>query len=196
MTSPIDQRFRQILYYVIIANIAYFFVEFAVAHTIKSVSLFADSIDFLEDFCMNILILIALGWSGKARAKMGMLLSGILLIPTLTGLWSIWEKLTVLSPPEPILLSVTGLGALIVNVSCAYLLVRHKNQKGSLGKAAFFSARNDALANIAVILTGFITIFTSSALPDLIVGIGIIFLNLSASKHIWDMSQKEYTEAK
>ena len=41
-------------------NLGYFGVEFAVALGIGSVSLFADSIDFLEDTSINFLILIAL----------------------------------------------------------------------------------------------------------------------------------------
>src|ERR1043165_9207526 len=46
--------------FVCVANLGYFFVEFAVALTIGSVALFADSIDFLEDTSVNFLILIAL----------------------------------------------------------------------------------------------------------------------------------------
>jgi Co/Zn/Cd efflux system component len=52
---------RRIVGIVAALNLAYFGVEFAVALTIKSVSLFADSIDFLEDASINLLILVALG---------------------------------------------------------------------------------------------------------------------------------------
>jgi Co/Zn/Cd efflux system component len=48
--------------------LSYFGVEFAVAVAIGSVSLFADSIDFLEDASVNLLILAALGWSAPRRA--------------------------------------------------------------------------------------------------------------------------------
>lgn len=64
-------------------NLAYFFVEFLVARRIGSVSLFADSIDFLEDASVNFLILIALGWSARRRAALGLLLALILLLPAL-----------------------------------------------------------------------------------------------------------------
>ena len=58
-------------------NLGYFGVEFAVALTIGSVSLFADSIDFLEDASINFLILTALGWSARNRARIGMALAVI-----------------------------------------------------------------------------------------------------------------------
>jgi Co/Zn/Cd efflux system component len=51
---------------VAILNAAYFGIEFAVALRIGSVSLFADSIDFLEDAAVNFLILFALAWSAPA----------------------------------------------------------------------------------------------------------------------------------
>lgn len=82
-------------------NLAYFGVEFAVALAIGSVSLFADSIDFLEDASVNFLILVALGWSARRRAKLGMALAGILLIPGLATVWTAWEKLRHRCLPPP-----------------------------------------------------------------------------------------------
>lgn len=55
-----DAGLRHIVLTVAILNLAYFGVEFAVALTIGSVSLFADSVDFLEDASVNLLILVAL----------------------------------------------------------------------------------------------------------------------------------------
>src|ERR1700731_789539 len=77
---------------VAVLNLAYFGVEFAVALAIGSVSLFADSIDFLEDASVNLLIAIGLGWSATRRARLGMVLAGILLIPGLATLWTAWGK--------------------------------------------------------------------------------------------------------
>ena len=138
-------------------NFAYFFVEFGVARHIGSVSLFADSIDFLEDASVNFLVLIALGWSSRRRAAVGMFLALLLLLPGIATAWMAWQKFRTLAPPAELAMSVTGLGALIVNVYCAFLLVRVRNVAGSLSRAAFLSARNDAFANIAIILAAGIT---------------------------------------
>jgi Co/Zn/Cd efflux system component len=54
---------RQTALLVAFLNLAYFGVEFAVAIAIGSVSLFADSVDFLEDASLNFLIAVGLGWS-------------------------------------------------------------------------------------------------------------------------------------
>ena len=177
---------------VALANLTYFFVEFVVARRIGSVSLFADSIDFLEDAAVNTLIAVALGWSLKQRARIGMLLAGILLIPTAALLWTAWQKLSAPTPPEPWLLSTTGFGALLVNLGCAFALTRFRHHSGSLTRAAFLSARNDALANLAIIVAGLITLEWLSGWPDLIVGLGIALMNADAAKAVWIAAQNEH----
>ena len=138
-------------------NLGYFGVEFAVALAIGSVALFADSIDFLEDASLNLLILLALGWSAAARARVGMALAVLLLAPGVATLWTAWAKFNDPAPPEPTALSLAGLGALAVNLACALMLARHRRHGGSLAKAAFLSARNDAFANVAIIGAGLAT---------------------------------------
>jgi Co/Zn/Cd efflux system component len=59
---------RGVVVAVVILNMGYFGIEFTVALAIGSVSLFADSIDFLEDASLNLLIAFALGWSGAVAA--------------------------------------------------------------------------------------------------------------------------------
>jgi Co/Zn/Cd efflux system component len=187
---------RRAVLIVALANLAYFFVEFALAQHIGSVSLFADSIDFLEDTAINLMIVIALGWSQKRRAQVGMLLSGIVLIPAVALFWTAWQKFNAPTPPEPWLLSMTGFGALVVNLGCALLLTKFRHHSGSLTRAAFLSARNDALANIAIIGAGLITLKWSSGWPDLIVGIGIAIMNADAAKAVWKAARAEQVSAK
>ena len=90
-------------------------------------------------------------------------------------------------------LSLTGLGALAVNMTCAFMLVRYRHQGGSLTRAAFLSARNDAFANIAIIAAGLLTaFFWSTAWPDLIVGLGIGVMNADAAREVWIAARQEH----
>ena len=176
-------------------NLAYFGIEFTVARAIGSVSLFADSIDFLEDASLNFLIAIALGWSATNRARVGMALAGILLIPGLATLWTAWEKFLAPLPPAPFALTLTGTGALAVNLSCAVMLARFRTHSGSLTRAAFLSARNDALANVAIIASGLVTALTLSGWPDLVVGLGIAAINADAARVVWRAAHEEHRAA-
>ncbi len=193
---PPDSSLRRIVGVVAILNLAYFGIEFAVALAIGSVSLFADSIDFLEDASVNFLILVALRWTAHKRARLGLILAGILLVPGLATLWTAWKKFALPVAPDPGLLAATGLGALIINLSCALMLARYRHHGGSLTKAAFLSARNDAVANVAIIAAGLVTALAwRSAWPDLIVGVGVAALNVGAAREVWKAAREERSEA-
>ena len=190
-----NANLRNVVVIVAALNLAYFGVEFAVALAIDSVSLFADSVDFLEDASVNFLIAIAIGWSATSRARVGMALAGILFIPGLATLWTAWEKFLVPIPPAPLPLSLAGGGALIINLSCALMLVQFRAHSGSLTRAAFLSARNDVLANVAIIAAGFVTAYTLSGWPDLIVGLGIAAMNADAAREVWSAAREEHRVA-
>jgi len=188
-------KLRKVVIVVAILNLAYFGVEFAVALAIGSVSLFADSVDFLEDASVNLLIAVALGWSATGRARLGMALAGVLLVPGLATLWTAWGKFMAPTPPAPLPLTLAGLGALAINLSCAFMLARFRTHSGSLTRAAFLSARNDTLANVAIIAAGFITAYTHSAWPDLMVGLGIAAMNADAAREVWRAAREEHRAA-
>ncbi len=182
--------FRRVVFVVAVLNFAYFCVEIIIAQQIGSVSLFADAIDFLEDAAVNLLIVAAAGWSHNARVLVGRVLAVILFIPALLALVTILNKLANPTPPEPFFLSLVGLGALVVNLSCALMLARFRKHTGGLVRAAFLSARNDALANVGIIAAGFLTALTVSIWPDLLVGVGILMLNVDASRQVWRAAQQ------
>ncbi len=192
-TSPLDASagLLRVVRRVALLNLGYFGIEFAVALAIGSVSLFADSVDFLEDASVNLLILLALGWGVRQRSLVGMGLAGLLLVPAVATLWTAWNKLAAPVPPEPLPLLLTAAGALAVNLSCALMLVRHRYGGGSLTRAAFLSSRNDALANVAMMAAALVTAWWPSPWPDLAVGLGIAVLNADAAREVWQAARQE-----
>ena len=190
------EALRRTVGLVAVLNLAYFGVEFAIALAIGSVALFADSVDFLEDASVNFLIFAALGWTARNRARLGMALAGILLIPACATLWAAWAKFNVPIAPAAVPLSLTGAGALVVNSACALMLARYRRHSGSIVKAAFLSARNDAIANVAIIAAGLVTAFLwLSAWPDLIVGLAIAALNADAAWKVFAVARDEHAAA-
>ena len=83
-----------------------------------------------------------------------------------------------------------------VNLCCAFLLARFRSHGGSLSRAAFLSARNDAYANIAIIVAGLVTAATLSPWPDLVVGLSIFLINLDAAREVFVAARKENTAEK
>jgi Co/Zn/Cd efflux system component len=187
---------RRTVLIVALLNLGYFGVEFAVALSIGSVSLFADSIDFLEDASLNLLILVGLGWAASRRRLLGKVMAGILLVPAVAALWTAAQKLAMPEIPAPLPLTVTGAGAFVVNFICAAMLMRFRNYGGSLSLAAFLSARNDVLANAAIILAGLITAFSPTIWPDLVVGLGIAAINADAALKVYRAAEREHDIAR
>lgn len=62
---------------------------------------------------------------------------------------------------------------------------------GSLARAAFLSARNDAFANISIISAGLVTLAWHSGWPDLLVGLAIAAMNADAAREVWTAARAE-----
>jgi Co/Zn/Cd efflux system component len=189
-------RLRRIVLTVALLNFGYFFVEFSVALAAGSVSLLADSVDFLEDTSINLLIFVALGWPLARRAVMGKAMSLIILGPAAVAGWAAIQRFADPQAPDVLPLVLASLGAIVVNGTSAWLLANVRHRGGSLSRAAFLSARNDTLVNVAIIVMGLVTLWTDSGWPDLVLGCGIILLALHAAHEVWEVSEEERLEAK
>lgn len=192
----ISPALRPVVARVAALNLGYFVVEIAVALAIGSIALLADSLDFLEDAAINLLIFAGLGWSVRNRARLGVVLALILLVPGLATAYAAYEKFSEMAPPAALPLTLTGLGALAVNLACTLMLARHREGGGSLTRAAFLSARNDVAANFAIIAAGLFTALTLSPWPDLVVGLGIAILNADSAHDILKAARAEWRAAK
>ena len=182
-------KLRSTVLVVAALNFSYFFVEFGYGQIFSSMALISDSIDFLEDASINLLVAAAIGWSVQKRKYVSYLLAGLLLIPGTVFIWNAIQK--ILNPINPVGEGMTwvGLGALAVNVFCALLIARHRTEGHSLALAAFYSARNDAIANVFIVIAGLITIGFPTIWLDLLIGLLIFLLNAGAAKSVVKASQ-------
>lgn len=182
---------------VALLNLGYFFVENAVALAIGSVSLFADSVDFLEDTAVNLLIFLALGWPLAHRSVAGKVMAGVILVPAVAAMWQAVAKFQKPDAPDPLSLIFTAGGAVVVNTICALLLLRQRDHGGSMTRAAWLAARNDVVINLGIIVMGIVTLtLVRNGWPDLILGLGIVALNLRAAKEVWEVAEEENLAAK
>lgn len=187
-----EQRIRRAVLIVALLNFGYFFVEFAAAIAIGSASLFADSADFLEDTAINMLVFFAVAWPASRRRTAGSVLAALILIPAVAAIATVVMKILDPEPPSPEGLTGVAFGALVVNLICAVILLRLRNEGSSLATGAWLAARNDALANVLIIVAGLLTFVWATAWFDIIVGAIIAVVNLSAAKEVWEESREEH----
>ena len=181
---------------VALLNLAYMVVEIAVALSIRSVALVADSVDFFEDFAVNLLIVVALGWSLARRARVGKVIAGIIVLPAIAALVMAVVKIGDPEPPAAGALLWTAVGAILVNLVCVGLLARYRSDGGSLTTAAFLAARNDLIAGVVLIALAGATALTASGWADIIVGLLLVVLNGSAAQEVWEAATEEELAAK
>jgi Co/Zn/Cd efflux system component len=140
-----------------------------------------------------VLIFFAMAWSMRSRARVGMLLAAVLMVRASRHSVPRSANSSILRLLSPSPSSLSGLGALVVNMACAYMLAVYRHHRGSLTRAAFLLARNDVLANIAITAAGFVTAFVwQSAWPDLIVGLAIAAMHADAAREVWSAAREEH----
>ena len=155
----------------------------------------ADALDFLGDGSITFVGLLALGWAASTRARvalaqgifLGALGIGVIAMATSRALNAIL--------PEAELMGGIGILALIVNVTAAVILARFRGNGDAQARAIWLFSRNDALANVAVIIAAALVFALDSAWPDIIVAAGIAALFLQSAWEIIRDARKELGKA-
>ncbi|MDE2563345.1 MAG: cation transporter [Sphingomonadales bacterium] len=173
-----DPAYRTALAIVVVLNLAFGLCELVGGFLADSQALKADSLDFLGDGSISLLGLIALTWSARARAQVALtqgLFLGVLGLGVIA--FAIWRALNA-AVPEAELMGGIGVVALAINVTSALVLARFREGDANV-QAIWLFSRNDAIANIAVIVAAGLVAWTGSAWPDLVVAgvIALLFLH-------------------
>ena len=166
----LDQRYKRILWLVILINGVMFAVEIAAGKLAGSQALQADALDFLGDAMTYGLSLAVIGMSLKVRATAA-LLKGLSLLAM--GLWvfgSTVYQFFILGVPTAEIMGVIGFLALAANVASVLLLMRYKDGDANV-RSVWLCSRNDAIGNVAVMGASVVVWFTATAWPDLMVAI-------------------------
>lgn len=188
-----DPGYRRALWIVVLLNLGFGACEIVGGFIANSQALKADSLDFIGDGTITLVGLIALGWTAAARARIA-LVQGIFLLTLGLGVIGValWRALTAVAP-EAELMGGIGIVALVVNVSSAFVLSRFREGDANV-RAVWLFSRNDALANVAVIVAAGLVAWTGSAWPDLTVAAVIAVLFLHSAYEILRGARAELRE--
>ena len=192
-SAPKPLPYRRALHIAAALNLAMMVVEIGGALYANSISLIADAIDFYEDAMTYLLAAALIGLGRRPRALFGAATAFLMAVPCLWIAWKTIQQLLEGLPPDPLPMGAIGLLALGVNVYCAFILLPHR--KGdSAHRSVWLSSRNDAIANVAIVLAAALTAVWPSVWPDAVVGFGIAVLNLHAAALIATLAWREWNE--
>ena len=165
-------------------NAVMFAVELVAGWSAESTGLIADSLDMLADAVVYGLALYAVGRAAHVKARAAHL-SGVFQGLLAVGVFAdVLRRFATGSAPEPpTMISVSTL-ALVANVSCLFLLAKHRDGEAHM-RASWIFSTNDVLANLGVMAAGALVAWTGSHLPDLVVGTAVAALVLVGAYRIF-----------
>jgi len=159
-------------------NGAMFVAEMGAGLIAQSTGLIADSLDMFADAAVYGLALYAVGRSAGMQVRAAHLAGMFQIILALGVLFEVARRFLYGSEPESMLMMGIGAVALVANVTCLWLIYRHR-EGGAHMKASWIFSANDVIANVGVIAAGALVAWTGSSYPDLVIGtvVGLIVLN-------------------
>lgn len=180
--THITPAYKRALWIVVLLNVVYGIIEIVGGVLAGSQALKADALDFIGDGLITLLGLVAIGWSLAWRARAA-LIQGLFL--GLLGVGVVVNtayRTLYLQTPEPELMGVLGIIALLVNVGAALVLLPHRSGDANV-RAVWLFSRNDAIGNLAVVGAAGLVAWTGTPWPDLIVAaiIAALFLHSAVS---------------
>lgn len=179
-----DPAYRRALWIVVILNLGFGAVEAVGGFLAGSQALKADSLDFLGDGSITLVGLLALSWTARRRAKVALVQGWFLATLGLGVIGAALARMLHATLPEAELMGGLGVVGLLVNVAAAASLMRFRESGDANAKAIWLFSRNDAIANIAVVIAAALVHWLGNAWPDLVVAGVIAALFLHSAQEI------------
>ena len=160
--------YRRILWVALVVNLAMFFIEVGAGFAAQSVSLLADSLDFLGDAGNYGISLFVLGMAIRWRARASLVKAASM------GVFGLWVAITTVNhalagtvPAAPVM-GLVGALALAANFGVALLLYRWREGDSNM-RSVWICTRNDAIGNVAVLVAAAGVFGSGTGWPDYVV---------------------------
>ena len=178
-----DENQARILKWLLVINAVMFVLELTAGALAQSTGLIADSLDMFADAAVYGVALYAVGHSVAMKVRAAHLAGWLQVILALGALSEVIRRFVFGSDPESTLMMTFGVVALAANVFCLVLIAKSKDE-GAHMKASWIFSANDVIANVGVIVAGFLVAITTSNMPDLVIGLIIAGIVLNGGRRI------------
>ena len=168
--EKLQKRQSKVLWIILVINAVMFVVEFGGGIKAASLSLTGDSLDMLGDALVYGCSLYVIQKGKKAQARSALLKGSIMFITAIAVFARATYQLFAQTVPTVQLMGEIGILALVANLICFLLLIRHRNDNINMS-SVWLCSRNDIIANTSVLLTAGLVFLTGSFLPDFILGL-------------------------
>jgi len=187
--SP-DGRYRKVLWAALVINFMMFGVELASSLAAGSVSLLADSVDFLGDaanYGVSLFVLgMAVAWRSRAAYAKGVVMGAFGVLVLARALWfGLGENV-----PHAQTMGAISILALAANGAVAAMLYAFRHGDANM-RSVWLCTRNDMIGNLAVMLAALGVFGTRTGWPDIVVASIMACLGLSAARAVIKQARAE-----
>lgn len=187
-------RYRRVLWAALLINAGMFIIELLSGISAGSSALQADALDFLGDAANYGISLFVLAAVLRRRAQAS-LVKGLTM--GAFGIWvighAVYQSLQH-TVPEPWVMGVIGVLALVANVLVALMLYTFRTGDSNM-RSVWICSRNDAIGNVAVVLAASGVFTTRQGWPDIVVAVIMGVLSLSGAWQILRHARVELKSA-
>ena len=189
--EKLQKRQAKILWIILIINAVMFVVEFSGGIKAASLSLTGDSLDMLGDALVYGCSLYVIQKGKKAQARSAILKGGIMFLTAIAVFARATYQLFAQTVPTVQLMGEIGILALVANLICFLLLIRHRNDNINMS-SVWLCSRNDIIANASVLLTAGLVFLTGSFLPDFISGLLLTMVFAQSAGKVLQKARAEF----
>lgn len=182
-------KMRHVLWVAFWVNFLMFFVEVGGSFYSGSEALLADALDFIGDAANYLLAIFVLKKNEQTKIKMVLLKGFATIFYSCFVLCKTGYDFLYGGVPESFSMGGIAVMALVANVSVAALLYAYRSSDLNM-RSVWLCSRNDAIGNIAIIISAVFVYFFQVAWPDWIVAIGMAMLGLWTAKEILTSGRK------
>jgi Co/Zn/Cd efflux system component len=183
-------QYKKVLVIALVVNALMFIAEVITSYYSNSVSLLADSVDFLGDSANYAISIFVLNKTLATRARASILKSASMAAFGIGVICSVIYQIIIQAPPHAQVMGTVGTIALIANLFVAALLFKYRDGDSNM-RSVWLCTRNDAIGNLLVILAAIGVALTGTLWPDLFVGLIMGLMGLSSAAKIYKHARKE-----
>jgi Co/Zn/Cd efflux system component len=189
--QPKTKGYRTALWIAFALNATMCVVEILFGLVGNSTSLHADALDFFGDSTAYLITLFVLGRALSVRAKVGMAKGIAMLIFGLLVSAEVIRRLYVGDfTAVAFVMGWVGFAALVANIISAFVLLRFREGDSNV-RSVWLCTRNDAVANVLIIIAGVAIYFTGLGWLDLVTASIIAYMALHSAVAVIKQARKE-----
>ena len=180
---------RRLLIYVLLINAFFFVLEITTGLISHSMGLVADSLDMLADALVYALSLYAVGGTILRKKRIAKVSGYFQLVLAMFGFAEVIRRFMGFGEmPVFSTMVFISLLALIGNAFSLIILRRTKSDDAHIKASQIFTS-NDVIINIGVMAAGGLVFWTSSRIPDLVVGMIVFIIVIRGALRILQLSK-------